>query len=329
MIVVENLTKRYGEVLAIDQVSFNVEKGEILGFLGPNGAGKTTTMRILTGYMPATEGTATVAGYDVFEDSLEVRRRVGYLPETVPLYREMTVHDYLDFFATIRGVDARDKAIDRVLESCSIGDVRDRSIGKLSKGYRQRVGLAQALVHDPEVLVLDEPTIGLDPRQILGVRDLIRSLAGERTVILSTHILPEVSQLCQRVLIINHGRIVAEDSPERLTAGLQSGLVLRLQLAQAPEQAAVAMQQVAGVKSVDAVGNGQFEVTCEAGADARAALTTLAVQNDWGLQEMRSVSLTLEDIFLQLTTDEHQAEDGADGELLADEPSLDAEETQQ
>ncbi|NLG29284.1 MAG: ABC transporter ATP-binding protein [Chloroflexi bacterium] len=325
MIEVTNLTKRYGDLLALDQVSFNVQEGEILGFLGPNGAGKTTTMRILTGYMPPSEGSATIAGFDVFEDSLAVRRRVGYLPETVPLYREMTVHDYLDFFATVRGVSNREPAIRRVLESCDIGGVRDRSIGKLSKGYRQRVGLAQALVHDPEVLVLDEPTIGLDPRQILGVRDLIRGLAGQRTVLLSSHILPEVSQLCQRVLIINHGHIVAEDSPERLTSGLQSGLALRLEVARAPEGAAALLEQLPGVRSVDALAPNQFQVNCAPGADARADITTLVVQAGWGLQEVRALSLSLEDIFLQLTTDEaapeEDASDGATLEPEADDPA--------
>ena len=220
MIQVEALTKYYGDTLALDKLSFQVAEGEILGFLGPNGAGKTTTMRMLTGYMPPSEGTATVAGYDIFHDSIKVRQRVGYMPETVPLYREMSVYSYLNFMASIRGVQKREKAIDRVLDACGIGDVRTKLISHLSKGYRQRVGLAQALVHDPEVLVLDEPTIGLDPRQILAVRELIKSLGGERTIILSTHILPEVSQVCQRVLILNHGRVVAEDTPEHLTASL-------------------------------------------------------------------------------------------------------------
>lgn len=325
MIKVTNLTKRYGDLLALDQVSFDVQEGEILGFLGPNGAGKTTTMRILTGYIPPSEGSATIAGFDVFEDSLEVRRRVGYLPETVPLYREMTVHDYLDFCATIRGVREREPAIRRVLDSCDIGDVRDRSIGKLSKGYRQRVGLAQALVHDPEVLVLDEPTIGLDPRQILGVRDLIRGLAGQRTVILSSHILPEVSQLCQRVLIINHGRIVAEDSPERLTSGLQGGLALRLEVAQAPEGAIAFLEQLPGVCSVDALAPNQFQVNCAPGTDARADVTTLVVQGGWGLQELRALSLSLEDIFLQLTTDEAAPEEEASEDATLEPEAGDAE----
>lgn len=309
MIQVENLTKYYGQMRALDALSFEVNRGEILGFLGPNGAGKTTTMRILTGYMPPSAGTAQVAGYDVFQNSLEVRRRIGYLPETVPLYREMYVQDYLDFVASIRGVAKRKQAIDRVLTACDIGDVRNKLIGKLSKGYRQRVGLAQALIHNPEVLILDEPTIGLDPRQILGVRELIKRLGGEHTIILSTHILPEVSQVCQRVLIINRGRIVAEDTPERLTSNLQGGSRLRMEFAQPPQDVASQLRAVRGVTSVNRAGPNAYEITCQAGQDKRADLAALAVNQGWGLLEMRSVSLSLEEIFLQLTTDEaHEAQ---------------------
>ena len=304
MIQVEGLTKYYGETLALDNVSFQVNKGEILGFLGPNGAGKTTTMRILTGYMPPSSGQAKVAGFDVFKDSLQVRQRVGYLPETVPLYSEMTVHDYLDFMASIHQVTNREKAIDRVLEACGIGDVRDTIIGKLSKGYRQRVGLAQALIHDPEVLVLDEPTIGLDPRQITSVRQLIKSLGGERTIILSTHILPEVSQVCQRVLIINRGRIVAEDTTERLTAKLQGGLRIRLQFVQAPKDAETQLRRLEGITAVDKIAPNTFEVTCAPDVDKRNELASLAINKEWGLLEMHSLSMSLEEIFLQLTTEE-------------------------
>jgi len=318
MIEVENLTKSYGDVLALDHASFQVAKGEILGFLGPNGAGKTTTMRILTGYMPPSEGSVRVGGYDVVDDSLEVRRRIGYLPESAPLYREMTVYDYLDFAAAARGVrggDAREAAIDRVLEACGLGDVAEQLIGKLSKGYRQRVGLAQALVHNPDVLVLDEPTIGLDPRQILSVRELIKSLGGEHTIILSTHILPEVSQVCQRVLIINRGRIVAEDTPERLTANLQGGMRVRMQFAQAPDDAAERLGTVRGVRSVQMTATQSYEVTTEPGVDGRSDMAALAVNQGWGLLELRPLSLSLEEVFLQLTTDESQAE----GEPNADE----------
>src|SRR5512142_3213658 len=221
MIQVEGLTKDYGSRRAIDNLTFNAEKGEILGFLGPNGAGKTTTMRILTGFMPPSSGKATVAGFDVFEQSMETRRRIGYLPESVPLYTEMTVWSYLNFMAELRGVKDREDHVEDVMEAVQITDREDQLIGKLSRGYRQRVGIAQALVHNPEVLILDEPTVGLDPKQIIEVRDLIKNLAGNRTIILSTHILPEVQQICTRVLIINKGKIVAEDTPERLTAALQ------------------------------------------------------------------------------------------------------------
>jgi len=307
MIEVESVTKYYGEVLALDKVSFQVAEGEILGFLGPNGAGKTTTMRILAGYMPPNDGTVRVAGYDVFEHSLEVRRRTGYMPETVPLYREMTVHAYLDFMGAIRGVSDRKKAISRVVEACGIGDEEHTIIGNLSKGYRQRVGLAQALIHDPEVLVLDEPTIGLDPRQILNVRELIRSLGGERTVILSSHILPEVSQVCQRVLIINHGRIMAEDTPERLTTNLQGGMRVRMQFAQASLDAIRQLGTVEGVTLVEEVGPQTFEVTYAAGADRRSELASLSVSRGWGLLEMRSLAMSLEEVFLQLTTEEEVA----------------------
>lgn len=315
MIKVQGLTKRYGDVVALDNVSFQVDRGEILGFLGPNGAGKTTTMRILTGFMPPSEGTAKLAGFDVLTDSLEVRRRVGYLPETVPLYREMTVHDYLDFVAAIRGVQKRERAIERVLDACDIGDVEEQIIGKLSKGYRQRVGLAQALIHDPDILVLDEPTIGLDPRQIRSVRELIKGLAGERTIILSTHILPEVSETCQRVLIINRGRIVAEDFPERLTANLQGGMRVRLELAKPEEDTVKALAAIPGITNVESLGSNTFEVTCDAARDARSEIASLVVTHGWGLLEMHTLSMSLEDIFLELTTEEATADD-----RMADQP---------
>jgi ABC-2 type transport system ATP-binding protein len=308
MIQVEQLTKYYGANLALDRVSFQVAEGEILGFLGPNGAGKTTTMRILTGFLPPSDGKVTVAGYDVFQDSLEARRRIGYLPETVPLYREMTVHDYLDFCAAIRGVNQRERAIGRVLEACSLGDVEHTLIAKLSKGYRQRVGLAQALIHDPPVLILDEPTIGLDPRQILSVRQLIKSLGGKHTIILSTHILPEVSQVCQRVLIINRGRIVAEDTPERLTAGLQGGLRVRLQCAQPSADAVNLLRAIPGVTQAVQTEPHTFEVTLDAGTDRRSDLAALAVHRGWDLLELRALTLSLEDIFMQLTTEEGEAQ---------------------
>ena len=220
MIKVEGLTKRYGDVTAVEDISFQVKKGEIVGFLGPNGAGKTTTMRIITGFLPSTDGTVTVSGFDIFEQPMEVKRRIGYLPEHPPVYGDMTVEGYLKFVAKIRGVprSGRAEAMDRVISHCGLKEARNTIIGKLSKGYKQRVGLAQAMIHDPEVLILDEPTIGLDPKQIIEIRELIKSLAGEQTIILSTHILPEVTMICQRCLIIDRGRIVADDSMENLTA---------------------------------------------------------------------------------------------------------------
>jgi len=304
MIRVEGLVKEYGTFRALDHVSFHVTRGEIVGFLGPNGAGKTTTMRTITGYMPPTAGTVKVAGLDVVTDSLEVRRRVGYLPETVPLYREMRVNEYLSYAAALRGVEEREGAVSRVVDACGLGDVRDRIIGRLSKGYRQRVGLAQALVHDPELLVLDEPTIGLDPRQIRLVRELIRDLAGDHTVLLSTHILPEVAELCQRVLIIDKGRIVAEDTPDRLQAGLQGGQIVRVQVARPGDGLVVALRGVPGVETVRGLAPDRLELAFAPGVDGRAAVAEALVRGGWGLLEMQSVSMSLEDVFVQLTTDE-------------------------
>ncbi len=232
MIEVQHLTKQYGRVTAVNDISFRVERGEILGFLGPNGAGKTTTMRILTGYMPATDGKAVVAGFDVFDQPIEAKRRTGYLPETPPLYPDMTVKEYLDFVAKIKGVppDGRRDRIRQVMERVRIAEMADRMCSKLSKGYRQRVGLAQAIIHNPDVLILDEPTAGLDPKQIIETRNLIKELAGDHTIVLSTHILPEVSQTCERVVIINKGRVVAEDTPQNLTARLRGSETLYVQV---------------------------------------------------------------------------------------------------
>jgi ABC-2 type transport system ATP-binding protein len=306
MIDVQNLTKNYGTYLALREVSFEVQKGEIVGFLGPNGAGKTTTMRILTGYLPPSSGTARVAGYDVFADSLQVRKRIGYLPETVPLYPEMSVWDYLDFAARLRGVSDRDPAIERAMELTNIADRADTLIGRLSKGYRQRVGIAQAIVHEPEVLILDEPTIGLDPKQIIEVRNLIKSLAGEHTVILSTHILPEASQICSRVLIINEGKIVAEDTPERLGARVRGAEHFFLQVAQPAPEIPTELEKVKGVLGVTAKDQGAYEIETNLGTDRRADIAALAVQRGWGVLELRPVGLSLEEVFLKLTTTEEE-----------------------
>jgi ABC-2 type transport system ATP-binding protein len=311
LIEVENLTKAYGPVTAVDHVSFSVNKGEILGFLGPNGAGKTTTMRILTGYMPATSGTARVAGYDVFSDSIEVRRHIGYLPEVPPLYPDMSVAAYLDFVLRIKNIpaDKRGARIDDALEKTSLGDRRDQLIKRLSRGYKQRVGLAQALVHDPDVIILDEPTVGLDPKQIIEVRHLIKNLAGNHTIILSTHILPEVSMTCDRVVIINKGKIAAVDTPLNLTTQLKSGQRIQIE-AQAPEKALVELlTHIPGAGKVQldlARPDGHIAATIEAapGQDLRSVVAAKIVEKGWPLYELRGVSMSLEDIFLELTTDE-------------------------
>ena len=310
MIEVQHITKRYGRTTAVDDVSFRVERGEILGFLGPNGAGKTTTMRILTGYMPPTEGRATVAGYDVFTDPIEAKRRTGYLPETPPLYPEMTVREYLDFVARIKGVPPKERK-DRVASSMRrthVADMADRHCAKLSKGYRQRVGLAQALIHNPEVLMLDEPTAGLDPKQIIETRDLIRGLAGDHTIVLSTHILPEVAQTCQRVVIINKGRVVAEDTPDGLTARLKGSETLYVQVDALGVDAADALQAIPGVtrvaRSEGRAGIDGFEVESARGTDIRRDIARTVVGQGWGLLELRPMRMSLEEIFLQVTTEE-------------------------
>jgi ABC-2 type transport system ATP-binding protein len=310
LITVENLTKRYAAKTAVEGMSFQVEKGEILGFLGPNGAGKTSTMRMITGYMPATEGTVRVDGFDVFDQPLEVRRRIGYLPENPPLYTEMTVATYLRFVAKIKGVaSARlGDEVARVMTKVNITDVKDRIIAKLSKGYRQRVGLAQALLNDPPVLILDEPTIGLDPKQIQEVRELIKELAGSHTVVLSTHILPEVEQTCNRVVIIDHGKIVAVDTPQNLRFQAQGAEQIFLEVDGPSADVIAALQQVPGVKDVrlvpDKNGNDRFRVESELRRDIRRDLARRVVEGGWGLLEMRASTMSLEDVFIKLTTAE-------------------------
>jgi len=312
MIEVQHLTKRYGRVTAVDDLTFKVERGEILGFLGPNGAGKTTTMRILTGYMPATEGHATVAGFDVFNQPIEAKRRTGYLPETPPLYPEMTVREYLQFVARIKikGVSGseRRQRVEDAMRRTRVLDMAARHCGKLSKGYRQRVGLAQAILHNPEVLILDEPTAGLDPKQIIETRQLIKELAGTHTIILSTHILPEVSQTCERVVIINKGKMVAVDTPQNLTAKLRGSETIYLQVDSMGQDAAAALRNVPGVTGVVAAdsndGLSGYEVTAESGRDLRRDLARAVVMQNWGLLELRHARMSLEDIFLSLTTEE-------------------------
>jgi ABC-2 type transport system ATP-binding protein len=308
MIEVQSLTKRYGRHTAVDGLTFKVEKGEILGFLGPNGAGKTTTMRVLTCYLPPTEGTARVAGYDVFEQPLEVKKRVGYCPETPPLYPDLAVDEYLHFCAKIKGVPAATRAakVDDAMGKTRLGDVRSTLIGKLSKGYRQRVGLAAAILHNPDVLILDEPTAGLDPKQIIETRDLIKGLGGDHTIVLSTHILPEVSMTCGRILIINKGRVVAEDTPDNLTHRLKGAGTLRLEVRGEGPALEDALKAVPGVTSVRtrsaAQGVSVLEADAEAGRDVRAELAAAVVQKGYGLLGLAPVGMSLEEIFLHLTT---------------------------
>ncbi|HLY20314.1 MAG TPA: ATP-binding cassette domain-containing protein [Bryobacteraceae bacterium] len=315
MIKVEGLTKRYARTVAVDNISFEVEKGQIVGFLGPNGAGKTTTMRVLTCYLPPTAGTASVAGFDVLENPIEVKKRIGYLPETPPLYPEMEVSEYLTFVGRLKGISGADIArrVDDVTGRCAIGDVRAKLIGKLSKGYRQRVGLAQAIIHNPDVLVLDEPTAGLDPKQIIETRDLIRHLAGDHTIILSTHILSEVEHSCDRVVIINKGKLVATDSVQNLTHRLRGSEAIAVEIASGngpldPSEVQQRLEQVSGVsRVVPREGKDDrllFEVESLQGRQVRGDLARAVVNAGWNLNELRAVGLSLEDIFLQLTAAE-------------------------
>ncbi|MHC5737700.1 ABC transporter ATP-binding protein [Nostoc sp.] len=318
MIEVEHLSKIYGSTPAITDVTFSVEPGEILGLLGPNGAGKTTTMRILAGYLPATNGNARIAGFDVHENSLAVRQRIGYLPETPPLYPDMTVEGFLHFVARIKGVSAGDRPnkVTAAIERCNLEDKRRVIIRKLSKGYRQRVGIAQAIVHDPPAIILDEPTVGLDPRQIIEVRNLIKSLAGTHTIILSTHILPEVSMTCSRVAIINRGKVVATNTPENLMTQLTGGSGYELEIEGEAALAKQVLQKVAGVSLIESIptagihghqpqeNRAYLRVISQPGKEPGRDIATTLVRAGFGLHELRRVNATLEDVFLQLTTEE-------------------------
>jgi ABC-2 type transport system ATP-binding protein len=309
VIEVQHLSKQYGPVRAVDDVSFRAEAGEILGFLGPNGAGKTTTMRIITGYMPASEGKAIVAGFDVFDQPIEAKRRTGYLPETPPLYPDMTVREYLNFVAKIKGIHKDVKGrVDEAMKKTWVSDMANRHCAKLSKGYRQRVGLAQALIHNPDVLVLDEPTAGLDPKQIMETRQLIRALAGSHTIILSTHILPEVSQTCQRVVIINKGKVVAVDTPEGLTEQLRGAQSLMVEAQGPRDDIQRALQNLAGVTRVLVTEprdlTAHYQVDSDTGVDIRREVAATIVRGGWGLLELRPSRLSLEDVFLKLMTEE-------------------------
>ena len=322
MIQVESLSKKYARHVAVNNISFSVEKGDIVGFLGPNGAGKTTTMRILTCFMPPTAGRANVAGYDVFENSFEVKKRIGYLPEAPPVYPEMSVVDYLTFVAKLKNVPSADvkSRTEQVMERCSVADVRSKLISKLSKGYRQRVGLAQAIIHNPEVLILDEPTSGLDPKQITETRDLINGLAGEHTIILSTHILPEVEAICRKVIIINRGRIVATDSVERLKhRGVGNAVEVQVDTDGQAGVAAVRqrLEQVPGVSKVlerAAIGNRfAFEVESLEDHSSRADLARAVVHAGWNLLELKSTTVSLEEAYLQITGTQADASPVVDG----------------
>ncbi|MBD2729833.1 ABC transporter ATP-binding protein [Nostoc sp. FACHB-892] len=328
MIEVEHLSKIYGSTPAITDVTFSVEPGEILGLLGPNGAGKTTTMRILAGYLPATNGNARIAGYDVHENSLAVRQRIGYLPETPPLYPDMTVEGFLHFVARIKGVSAGDRPnkVTAAIERCNLEDKRRVIIRKLSKGYRQRVGIAQAIVHDPPAIILDEPTVGLDPRQIIEVRNLIKSLAGTHTIILSTHILPEVSMTCSRVAIINRGKVVATNTPENLMTQLTGGSGYELEIEGEAALAKQVLQNVAGVSLIESIpttgghqpqeNRAYLRVISQPGKEPGKDIVATLVRAGFGLHELRRVNATLEDVFLQLTTEEKKFETEVD--LAAD-----------
>ncbi len=323
MIEVENLTKQYGPTLAVSDVSFNVQKGEVLGFLGPNGAGKTTTMRVITGFFPPTSGKVRVAGHDVVDDPMEAKRHTGYLPETPPVYPDMTVAEYLAFVGRIKGVSRRELKgrLDDIVEKCAVGNVRNRQIGKLSKGYRQRVGLAQAMIHNPDVLVLDEPTSGLDPKQIIETRELITGLAGQHTVILSTHILPEVSKTCQRVVVINAGQIVAVGTPHELTHRLQGFETVMITVEGPAAEIMEKYQRVGGVNWVEpresSEGRVTLEVHSEKDKDVRAELARATVESNWKLYELKTSGLSLEEIFLKLTTKDVSEEAHAKAEIAA------------
>jgi ABC-2 type transport system ATP-binding protein len=320
VIRVEHLTKNYGARVAVADITFDVGKGEVLGFLGPNGAGKTTTMRMLTGYLPPSGGRAEVDGFDVATQSLRARASIGYLPETVPLYPDMSVRSYLDFMGKIKGIKERRREVDRAMEKARIANRSSDQIGKLSKGLRQRVGLAQALLGDPPVLVLDEPTSGLDPKQIIEVRNLIKSLGGEHTVILSTHILPEVAVTCSRIVIISNGRVVAEDTPENLERRLKGSDSIALTVRGQRDKVTQALKSVPHVLNVEADGDGRiangspgtFTVQSAVGADIREALASAVVNGGFGLMELRPAHLNLEEIFLQLTTSDSSATEAAE-----------------
>ena len=310
MIEVKNLTRYYGTRRAINNISFQIEKGEVVGFLGPNGAGKSTTMNIISCILPASSGSAKINGFDTFEQSLEIRKVIGYLQETPPLYSDMIVSDYLNFAAGVRGVDTKriSSSVDRVIEKCSLKDVSHRIIGRLSKGYQQRVGLAQSMVHDPEILILDEPTIGLDPIQIIEIRKLIQELTAEHTIILSSHILPEITQICKRVIIINEGEIAAVDSLGGLAASLRKSERLSLTVRNSENNIVEKLNGLDQVISTTNSEGNEYLIECALRSNLQDGIAKLALENNWGIIELKPVSMTLEDIFLKLTLEEKEPE---------------------
>ena len=312
MIELKNITKYYGDFPAVTDISFEIEKGEIVGLLGPNGAGKSTTMKMITGFMPPTSGELTVGGNDIVSQSIEARRKIGYLPETVPLYTDMTVYSYIEYMGMLRGLSKKNikSKVDNVIEICKLGDYRNSLISKLSKGFRQRVGISQAIIHEPEVLVLDEPTIGIDPNQVVETRQLIKNLSGEHTLILSSHILPEVSSICERVLIIHEGEIAASDTIENLSSLMSGKNKIEADIIGSPQAIVTELEKINDVKSVQFSINksssefSTFSIESEINSDIRSEIAKIIINNDWGLIRLQSMGMSLEDIFLQITTAE-------------------------
>ena len=312
MIELKNITKYYGDFPAVTNISFKIEKGEIVGLLGPNGAGKSTTMKMITGFMPPTSGELTVGGNDIVSQSIEARRKIGYLPETVPLYTDMTVYSYIEYMGMLRGLSKKNikSKVDNVIEICKLGDYRNSLISKLSKGFRQRVGISQAIIHEPEVLVLDEPTIGIDPNQVVETRQLIKNLSGEHTLILSSHILPEVSSICERVLIIHEGEIAASDTIENLSSLMSGKNKIEADIIGSPQAIVTELEKINDVKSVQFSINksssefSTFSIESEINSDIRSEIAKIIINNDWGLIRLQSMGMSLEDIFLQITTAE-------------------------
>ena len=312
MIELKNITKYYGNFPAVTDISFKIERGEIVGLLGPNGAGKSTTMKMITGYIPPTSGELTIDNYDIVQESIEARKKIGYLPETVPLYTDMTVYSYIEFMGKLRGINSKNikSKVDNVIDICKLGDYRYSLISKLSKGYRQRVGISQAIIHEPEVLILDEPTIGIDPNQVVETRQLIKNLSGEHTLVLSSHILPEVSSICERVLIINEGEIAASDTIENLSSIVSGTSKIEIDIIGSPQAVKNEIEKIDGVTSIDLWVKKSsneyttFSIESDISKDIRSEISKTIISNDWDLLRLESMGMSLEDIFLRITTTE-------------------------